>query len=131
MPPTPDLAREIAARPILYALTVDPGSHPHAAQVRAGDLTGSDGGTRLGVSLLGRTSLKNIAAGSQISLLWPPVTAEGYTLIVNCRPPTDLAPAEQSSEEMTMTVTKAVLHRPGEVEPGTTVCGSDCIPLLG
>lgn len=125
----PDLSAEISSRAIVYMLTVDESGHPHAAQIQVGEIAEESGAATLLASSLGRTSQRNIGTGSQISLIWPPPTPEGYTLIVNGTPAA--GPPSEQAATLRLGVTRAVLHRPGEVEAGSTACGSDCVPILG
>lgn len=124
-----DLTREIATRPVAYILTASPDGELHSAQISASGPSAEESPT-VTITRLGRTSLRNIADGSRISLMWPPSEPEGYTLIVNG----DADPAASglgATGALDLTIGRAVLHRPGEVPPGSTVCGSDCIPLVG
>jgi hypothetical protein len=63
---------------------------------------------------------------SVVSLLWPPEQPGGYSLIV------DGTADHVESKKLTVTVTRGVLHRRGQPEPGgSTSCGHDCVPLFG
>jgi hypothetical protein len=64
-----------------------------------------------------------------VTLLWPPAEPGGYSLIVDATAATaDL----DGPRRLTLTPTRAVLHRRGEpAEPTGTTCRSDCIPILG
>lgn len=129
-PRTNDLAREISTRAVAYLVTVSPDGDPHTAQVSVGELASAGEEHALPVTQLGRTSLRNIASDSQISLMWPPSDPTGYTLIVNGEAGSSVTEVETSGA-LDLKVTRAVLHRPGEVPAGSSLCGSDCIPLVG
>ena len=71
----------------------------------------------------GRTTSRNATARPLVALLWPPTTAEGYSLIVDA---TFVAGAEiPGGHELTLRPTKAVLHR-----PAPSGVGSDCKPVF-
>lgn len=128
-PRTEDLTREISVRPVAYLLTVSAQGEPHAAQVST-SLAAASAEQVVAVTRLGRTSLRNIASGSRISLIWPPSEPTGYTLIVNgVADPAALEAGTAGTFDLR--ITRAVLHRPGEVPAGSALCGSDCIPLVG
>jgi len=108
-----------------YLVTVTPQAAPHCGiatvtwGAREGELT---------VVPVPRTWAE--AAGfRQVSLLWPPAEPGGYSLIVDgtatCGPAGD-GPA------LTVTVTRAVLHRRGPAPAdSSSPCGSDCLVLIG
>ncbi len=104
-----------------YLLTVSDDQRAHAVAATPewvhGDL----------VMDVGRRSANNAAARSNISLIWPPVEAGGYSLIVD-------GDASVVGSTVTFTPERAVLHRPapapvssGAVADGA--CGSDCQPV--
>lgn len=68
----------------------------------------------------------NTGARPNLSLVWPPGTADGYSLIVDGQ-----ALVDTDTDALRITPTRAVLHRPEpRPEPGDgQVCGSDCIEL--
>lgn len=77
----------------------------------------------------GRRSLANVAARKQVSVLWAAPGADDYSLIVDGD-----GEVTGSGEQarIRVTITRAVLHRPGApVTPTASVCGSDCVPLFG
>jgi hypothetical protein len=110
-----------------YLITVTSGCRPHCGTATvAGD--GPDG--RLAVRPVPRTWDEAEAAGHrQVSLLWPPAEPGGYSLIADgsgTRAQTGGDPA------LLVTVSRAVLHRPGTAPEGSaSACGSDCLPLIG
>jgi hypothetical protein len=71
----------------------------------------------------GNRTRANAAARPLVSIVWAPIEALGYSLIVD-------GDAAVDGESLTITPTRAVLHRsappPGEA---TSACGSDCVPL--
>lgn len=122
------LRAEIRSRPSdPYLLTVTSGCRPHCGTVTV-TWDAPDG--QLTVSPVPGTWAEAEAAGHrQLTLLWPPAEPGGYSLIADgtgaCGQ-TDRGPA------LTVTVTRAVLHRQGPAPAGSSSsCGSDCRPLIG
>lgn len=78
---------------------------------------------------VGKRSLANVAARKLVSVLWSPPTGGDYSLIVDGDGEIITGGAEA---EIRITITRAVLHRPGApaVSSGNA-CGSDCVPLFG
>jgi hypothetical protein len=106
-----------------YLLTQNDDGRPHAVAVsiewqRDKILTST--GTR---------STAHVAARPLISLLWPPIEAGGYSLIVDGD---GCVIGSGPDARISVTPTRGVLHRPGtSAESAARGCGSDCIPLLG
>jgi hypothetical protein len=78
------------------------------------------------VGAIGNTTRKNVGAHDGVTLVWPPSEPGGYTLIVDgLGRPTD--------DALTVTPTRAVLHRPATPDtPATNPgCLHDCVPLDG
>ncbi len=111
-----------------YLLTVGEDLRPHAVGVHA---RVEDGVLRLGTP--GRRTRANLEARPQVSLLWPPLTAGDYSLIVDAR-------AEVVGAEVVLAPEHAVLHRPGPAAPPGPAedasaaadepsCGNDCVPV--
>jgi hypothetical protein len=73
-------------------------------------------GTQL-VAGVGRRSAGNVAVRPDISLLWPPVEPDGFSLILDAR-------GSVAGETLTITPGRAVLHRQRADGPG-----SDCVRL--
>ena len=71
----------------------------------------------------GRTTSRNATARPLVALLWPPTTADGYSLIVDASFVTAVEIA--GGHELTLRPTKAVLHR-----PAPSGVGSDCTPVF-
>lgn len=74
----------------------------------------------------GRSSRRNATARPSTVLLFPPVEAGGYSLIVDVQ-------AEVVGEQLRLTPEGAVLHRPAPVDAPTGTasgaCAQDCRPL--
>ena len=68
---------------------------------------------------VGRRSAANVGSRPDVTLLWPPVDAEGFSLIVDGRGTAD-------GEQVTVTPDRAVLHR-----QRADRAGSDCVRLDG
>jgi len=106
-----------------YLLTQGDDGRPHAVTVSVewrGDRILTSTGTR---------SSANVAARPLLSLLWSPIEAGGYSLIVDGD---GCVIGSGSAARISVTPTRGVLHRPG-TSPASAArgCGSDCIPLLG
>ena len=99
--------------PSPYLLTVSDDGRPHATAV-----TVSWDGDAL-VAGVGRRSAANAQARPEVSLLWPPVDGEGFSLIVD-------GAADVDGERVTVRPAAAVLHRQRADGPG-----SDCVRLDG
>jgi hypothetical protein len=104
--------RDVAAHqaPFAYLLTVSDDRRPHAVAIRpeVGDAE---------ITLeAGRSSCANAAARPDVSLLWPPLTHDDYSLIVDGQAVVD-------GSSVRLVPTRAVRHRPA---PGG---GSDCAPV--
>jgi hypothetical protein len=118
------LREEIAgfATTATYLLTVSGDGRPHSVAV-APEWDGDEL-----VMGAGKTSVGNAAARPQVSLVWAPGEAGGYSLIVDATVTTTVLGDGDSS--VTVQPTSAVLHRPAaspdSMRPG---CTSDCIPI--
>ncbi len=100
-----------------YVLTVSDDGRAHSVAVSVG-WRGDDL-----VVPAGRTTSRNATARPLVALLWPPTTADAYSLIVDA---TFVAGAEiEGGQELTLRPTKAVLHR-----PAPSGVGSDCTPVF-
>jgi hypothetical protein len=60
----------------------------------------------------GRGTSANIAANSQVTLVFSPLAQRGFTLLVD-------GTAELDGDDVVVTATGAVLHRPADHAPGT------------
>jgi hypothetical protein len=94
-----------------YLLTVSEDGRPHATAITvgwAGDELHAD---------VGRKSAANTAARPDVTLLWPPVDDERFSLIVD-------GSARVDGQAVVVTPAKAILHRQRADGPG-----SDCVVL--
>ena len=94
-----------------YLLTVSDDGRPHATVV-----TVAWSGEAL-VAGVGRKSAANVGERPAVSLLWAPVDAEGFSLIVDGR-------GTVTGEQVTVQPERAILHRQRADGPG-----SDCVRL--
>jgi len=99
--------------PSPYLLTVSDDGRPHATVVT---VEWTDGVFVAGV---GRRSAANATDRPDVSLLWPPVDDDGFSLIVDGR-------ASVAGEQVTVRPEKGILHRQRADGPG-----SDCVRLDG
>jgi hypothetical protein len=111
-----ELAERIADYTFAYLVTVGEDSRAHLLAVMP-ELV--DGG--LVVGGVGRHSLANVDANPTATLVWPPTAAGGFSLIVD-------GTATNGGGEITVTPTKAILHRPATDAAGNRT-GSDCQPI--
>ena len=83
------------------------------------DLTG------LLVRAPGRGTLRNLAANDAVTLMFPPRTPRGHTLLVD-------GSGSVVGEDVVVEPRAAVLHRPAshaDAPPSGTGCGHDCAPV--
>jgi hypothetical protein len=115
-----DLASAIDGYGWAYLLTVREDRRPHVVAVTP---AWSDGTLVFGV---GRRSAANAANGPEVTLCYPPIETDGYSLIVD-----GLASVDASSGTIVFAPSKAVLHRPAPAgfEGSPTGCASDCLPV--
>lgn len=113
-----DLSAAVGRFGFAYLLTVSDDGRPHSVAVEPVD----DGGTF--VVDVGRRTRANATARPKVSLLYPPVEAGGYSLIVD-------AAATVEADVVRLTASSAVLHRPAAVGfvPQNSACTADCVPL--
>jgi hypothetical protein len=101
-----------------YLLTVGDDARPHAVAVAA-----VWEGAALAMDV-GKRSASNAAARQQVSLLWAPNEPGGYSLIVD-------GTAASDGARVTVTPTRAVLHRPAATPDAAKAgCSADCVPIL-
>jgi hypothetical protein len=123
--PLDELAQTMQPYPLSYLLTVSEGERVHAVAATA--VVETD---RLRVGPLGRRTLTNAGERPAVTVLWPPVEPDGYSLIVD-------GEAELSDDGVLVSPTRAVLHRAAARGAAATTddhaCVSDCIevPLPG
>ena len=103
---------------LAYLLTVTDDQRTRAVAVTpsaaADGLTFSDG--------LGRGTRANLAVRPDVTLLWPPADAAGYTLIADGR-------VIVADDVATFVAQHAVLHRPADHGTSAGSCGNDCVPV--
>jgi hypothetical protein len=105
-----------------YLLTQGPGGRPHAVAVSI-----EWQNDRI-ITSTGTQSTANVAARPLLSLLWPPIEAVGYSLIVDGD---GCVIGDGSDARISISPTRGVLHRPGKLATSEArICGSDCIPLF-
>ena len=114
-----DLATAISEHRFAYLLTVRDDLRAHVVAVHP-----TWAGERL-VMAVGRGTANNAGERPSISLCYPPVEDDGYSLIIDG----DAAIAGEST--LTFAPTGAVLHRPAPSGFGgsSTGCGNDCEPV--
>jgi len=114
-----ELADTVARYRFAYLLTVGDDGRSRALAVTPGI-----DGAALVVEAVGRRSRENLLAQPEVTLLWPPVSVDGYSLIVD-------GEASVREESVRVTPIRAVLHRPALKPDSPTPggCESDCIEL--
>lgn len=112
IPVSLDELRDVAAdqAPFAYLLTVTDDATAHAVAVK---VLIDDGVVSCDA---GKGSCANASARPDVSLLWPPATANDYSLIVDGR-------ASVDGSTVRVVPSRAVRHRPA---PGG---GNDCVPI--
>src|SRR5262245_47730942 len=115
----PQLTEVLARYHFAYLLTVGDDERAHVGAVRA-TLTNDT----LLVRDLGRKTHANLVTHPLVTLVWPPTSPSDYSLIVD-------GVGSMQDDELTITPTRAVLHRPAPPQISTTGrgCASDCIEL--
>lgn len=111
-----ELADRIDEYGFAYLVTVGEDSRAHLLAVLP-ELV--DGGLVIGG--VGRHSIANVDAKPAVTLVWPPPDAGGFSLIVD-------GEAKSGDGAITVTPTKAILHRPATDDVGRRT-GSDCQPI--
>jgi hypothetical protein len=113
------LADRVADHDYAYLLTVSENLRPHAVAVQP---VVRD--TSLWLGVLGNRTLANLAAHSDVTVLFPPRERGGYSLIVDGR-------AATAEDGVLVVPSHAVLHRPTDhpVETADGSCGNDCLPV--
>lgn len=92
-----------------FLMTTGPATSPARIKVVSARPVLDDG--LLVVDGPGRGSLVNAAANETVTLLWPPLRPDDFSLIVD-------GTAQVSGESLHVRPTGAVLHRPVVAEPG-------------
>jgi len=111
-----DLGAAIEQHAFAYLVTVGDDDRAHVLAVWP---TLAD--AELVVGGVGRHSQANATVHPEVTLVWPPATDGGYTLLVD-----GVATVDDST--ITVSPTKAILHRPAAAPDGTRQ-GSDCQPI--
>ena len=99
-----------------FLLTVGSGSHPHAVSVRVAFSEG------VFTTRVGRSTRANATDHPEVTLLWPPVDDQEYSLIVD-------GTAALEDDVIRVTPTGAILHRTSARRPEDPA-GSDCVAIL-
>lgn len=116
--PTNELATTLAEYGFAYLLTIGRESRPHVTAVFP-----AVEGEALRVAEIGRRTRLNLLARPEVTLVWPPKSADGYSLIVDGAGAFD-------GEVLVVEPARAVLHRPATPLPATDAsCGSDCVEV--
>ncbi len=102
-----------------YLITTSDDGRPHAVAVTVEWVDG-----RLRASV-GRRSVVNSSERRLVCLLWAPVEPGGHSLIVDASAEVEAAGDESAGGFVTVTPTRAVLHRPA----AAPASGSDCAPV--
>jgi hypothetical protein len=110
------LATTLADFDVAYLVTVSDDHRSHVLSVWAEP---TDAG--LVVEGVGRHTQENAAARPDVTLVFPPLQAGGYTLLVDGH-------AAVHGTTVTIAPTKAILHRPAVGPDGRRV-GSDCVDV--
>lgn len=123
-----DLAEATRAHDYAYLVTLTDGGAAHVVAV-----TPVVEGDVLRITGLGRQSVGNASARATVTLVWPPRSVEGHSLIV------DGLAARRDATAIVVTPSRAVLHRPAprpESEPervdgedASSGCASECVEL--
>ena len=111
-----ELANTLEPYGFAYLVTVGDGGRAHVLAVTP--VLGDDG---LVVGGVGRHSQENATERPDVTLVWPPAEPGGFSLLVD-------GAATVDGETITVTPTKAVLHRPAPGPDGLRA-GSDCAPV--
>jgi len=114
------LAAALADFPFAYLVTVDDGYHAHTVTVEP---VLRD--ARLDVGLIGGRTRKNLADHRDVTLLWPPSEAGGYSLIVDGR--AEVTDAGDESVRLEVVPTRALLHREADSPSVARGCLHDCV----
>ncbi|MGH7332254.1 MAG: pyridoxamine 5'-phosphate oxidase family protein [Candidatus Rokuibacteriota bacterium] len=77
------------------------------------------------VAEVGTRTALNARTKPMVTLLFPVRSPDDYSLIVD-----GSAAVEADGQQLFLTPTRAVLHRPGALADPTSSCGADCVPLF-
>jgi hypothetical protein len=114
-----DLAEALRSYPFGYLVTVGQDGRPHVVAVSPSLRQGA-----LHVEDTGRRTRANAAARPDVTLVHPPASPGGYSLIVDGR-------AEVADDVLLVSPSSAGLHRPAShgAPSSETGCGADCRPV--
>ena len=113
-----ELAERLGEYSFAYLVTVGDNGRAHLLAVLP-----ELGGDALTIGGVGKHSLANIATHPTATLVWPPASPEGFSLIVDGAATTGV-----DDGAIVVTPTKAILHRPAVDTDGKRT-GSDCAPV--
>jgi hypothetical protein len=113
------LAETLTRYRFAYLLTIGDDARAHVVAVST-----TLANDTLLVRDLGRRTRANLAAHPSVTLVWPPANPSDYSLIVD-------GVGSLRDEELTITPTRLVLHRPARPQSTTAGggCESDCVEL--
>lgn len=112
-----ELADAMAGFRFAYLLTASDDGRAHAQAIQP-ELAGG----RITVPGLGQRSRRNACARPAVTLLWPPEDIDDYSLIVDGH-------AELAEDTLSVSPTRAVLHRPRPSPQPGSPCRADCVEL--
>jgi hypothetical protein len=117
------LAAALADFSFAYLISVDDGYRAHTVAVEP---VLRDGAV-LDVGLIGGHTRENLAQRSDVTLLWPPTTPGGYSLIVDGT--AEVTEADDEAVRLGVVPTRALLHREAEPDSPTAAkgCKHDCV----
>jgi hypothetical protein len=111
-----ELAARVGEYEFAYLVTVGDDGRSHVLGVLPEQ---NDDGFAVGG--VGQHSIENATARPDVTLVWPPASATGFSLIVD-------GTATVGDGSLTVTPRKAILHRPALGDDGRRT-GSDCRPV--
>jgi hypothetical protein len=116
---SPQLVETLTRYRFAYLLTIGDDAGAHVVAVSATLVNDS-----LFVTGLGQRTRANLAAHPEVTLVWSPANPSDYSLIVD-------GVGAMRDDELAVTPTRAVLHRPAPPQTTTTGggCDSDCVEL--
>lgn len=114
------LAAALGDFPFAYLITVGDDYRAHTVTVEPELREGV-----LDVGLIGGRTCKNLANRRDVTLLWPPREAGGYSLIVDGR--ADVTKAGEDTIRLDVAPTRALLHRNADSPTAAKGCLHDCV----